>query len=113
SPHSTPETARHFAARTFRQKITLDLHQLDSAARISLRDSLLEILYQYHDGPRNIVTQICLSLAALALQMPEWQNVLPQLTELYGKNPVTVKCLLEFLKILPEEITTNNRIPIS
>ncbi|KAF0521261.1 ARM repeat-containing protein [Gigaspora margarita] len=108
-----PETARYFAARTFRQKITLDLHQLDSAARISLRDSLLELLYQYREGPRKIITQICLSLVALALQMPEWQNVLPQFAELYGKNPDTVKCLLEFLKILPEEVNTNNRIPIS
>ncbi|CAG8608492.1 6594_t:CDS:2, partial [Acaulospora colombiana] len=113
SPQTTPETAQHFAARTFRQKITLDLHQLDAAARISLRDSLLEILYEYRDGPRNIITQICLSLAALALQMPEWKNVLPQFTELYGKNPDTIKCLLEFLKVLPEEISKNNRIPIS
>ncbi|CAG8533786.1 12478_t:CDS:2 [Acaulospora morrowiae] len=113
SPQTTPETAQHFAARTFRQKITLDLHQLDGAARISLRDSLLEILYQYRNGPRNIITQICLSLAALALQMPEWKDVLPQFTELYGKNPDTIKCLLEFLKILPEEINKNGRIPIS
>ncbi|CAG8784427.1 17215_t:CDS:2, partial [Racocetra fulgida] len=109
----TPETARYFAARTFRQKITLDLHQLDGTARISLRDSLLELLYQYREGPRKIITQICLSLVALALQMPEWQNVLPQFAELYGKNPDTVKCLLEFLKVLPEEVNTNNRIPIS
>ena len=93
-------------------KITLDLHQLDAAARNNLRDSLLELLYQYRSGPRSIVTQLCLSLACLALQMPEWQNVLPQFTELYGKNPETVSCLLEFLKVLPEEINTNNRIPI-
>ena len=94
-------------------KVTLDLHQLDTTARNNLRDSLLELLYQYRAGPRSIVTQLCLSLACLALQMPEWQNVLPQFTELYGKNPETVSCLLEFLKILPEEINTNNRIPIS
>ncbi|RIA97728.1 armadillo-type protein [Glomus cerebriforme] len=115
SPQLTPESeaARYFAAGTFRQKITLDLHQLDATARNNLRDSLLELLYQYRAGPRSIVTQLCLSLACLALQMLEWQNVLHQFTELYGKNPETVSCLLEFLKILPEEINTNNRIPIS
>ncbi|CAB4409821.1 unnamed protein product [Rhizophagus irregularis] len=115
SPQLTPqsEAARHFAAGTFRQKIILDLHQLDATARNNLRDSLLELLYQYRSGPRSIVTQLCISLACLALQMPEWQNVLHQFTELYGKNPETVTCLLEFLKILPEEINTNNRIPIS
>ncbi|CAG8580296.1 14524_t:CDS:2 [Funneliformis caledonium] len=87
SPQLTPESeaARHFAA---------------------------ELLYQYRSGPRLIVTQLCLSLACLALQMPEWQNVLHQFTELYGKNQETVNCLLEFLKVLPEEINTNNRIPI-
>ncbi|CAJ0922958.1 10937_t:CDS:10 [Entrophospora sp. SA101] len=114
--HQDPQVlieARYFCARTLRQKITLDLHQLDSNARISLRDSLLELLYQYRSGPRNVITQLCLSIAALALQMQDWKNVTHQVAEFYGKNPETILCLLEFLKILPEEVYTNNRIPIS
>jgi len=94
-------------------QITLDLHQLDAAASISLRDSLLALLYEYRAGPRYIITQICVSLAALALQMSEWRDVLPQITDLYGKNPETINCLLELLKVLPEEINENKRIPIS
>ncbi|KAG9299539.1 hypothetical protein G9A89_020710 [Geosiphon pyriformis] len=105
--------AHYIAARTFRSKITYDLHQLDANARVSLRDSLLDLLYQYRAAPRYIITQICLSIAALAIQMLEWQDVLPQLAGLFGKDSETIRCLLEFLKVLPEEVNENHRIPIS
>jgi transportin-3 len=94
-------------------QITQDLHQLDVAGRSSLRDVLLGLLYDYRSGSRAIITQLCVSLSALALQMPEWDDVLPQFIKLYGDNPETVGCLLEFLKILPEEINENRRIPIT
>ncbi|CAG8491419.1 5508_t:CDS:2 [Ambispora leptoticha] len=103
-PDVSPEAKFH-AARTFRSK-------LDANGRNDLRDSLLDLLYQYRAGPRNIITQICLSLAALALQMLEWQGVLSQFISVFGKDPETVSCLLEFLKVLPEEVNDNRRIPI-
>ncbi|KAI9592476.1 armadillo-type protein [Syncephalis fuscata] len=104
---------RLFAAQTFRKKITYDLHQLDTAARLSLRDALLMQLAQYKTGPTVLITQICLALAALAMQLPEWTDVIPQMIKLYGSDAESASCLLEFITILPEEINGNHRIPIT
>ncbi|CAO3658469.1 unnamed protein product [Umbelopsis ramanniana] len=102
-----------FAAQTFRQKITFDLKELDESARVSLRDSLLSLLSGYAaTGPQVINTQLCLSLAILAMQMPAWKNVVAQFVELFGNSADTIPTLLEFLTVLPEEVNNNNRIPI-
>jgi transportin-3 len=128
----TPDSARTFAAQTFRAKVvtatsstrrtclanvilaqvTFDLHQLDSAARAGLRNTLLTALQRYAAGPRVVLIQLCLALAGLALQMPDWDGVVPGLIQSLGQNPATVPALLEFLTVLPEEVT-NGRIPIS
>ncbi|KAJ1974348.1 Nuclear import receptor [Dimargaris xerosporica] len=102
--------AQIFAAQTLRHKITYDLSDLNTDARLSLRDSLLNLLYQFRTGTRAIRTQLCLSLAGLALQVTEWTNVIEQMVSLYGSNPETVGCLLEFLTVLPEEINSNDKI---
>ncbi|RUP43526.1 armadillo-type protein [Jimgerdemannia flammicorona] len=94
-------------------QITYDLAELDSSARASLRDSLLDLLHQFRAGPRMITTQLCLSLAGLALQMREWKGVVQQFIKLYGGSVETAPCLLEFLTVLPEEVNHNHRIPIS
>ncbi|GAB5592901.1 Nuclear import receptor [Umbelopsis nana] len=102
-----------FAAQTFRQKITFDLKELDEPGRVSLRDSLLALLSgSARSGPPSITTQLCLSMAILAIQMPQWKNVVAQFVELFGKSPETIPALLEFLTVLPEEVNNNNRIPI-
>jgi transportin-3 len=51
-------------------------------------------------------------MAILAIQMPQWKNVVAQFVELFGKSPETIPALLEFLTVLPEEVNNNNRIPI-
>ena len=107
-----PLEPRLFAAQTFRTKVTYDLHQLDSSARASLRDSLVDLLQTYRAGPKVIITYICLALAGLALQMPEWKNVVQQSMETFGSSADTVDCLLEFVAVLPEEVSGNTRIPI-
>ncbi|KAK9762669.1 Nuclear import receptor [Basidiobolus ranarum] len=105
--------ARLFAAQTFRAKITYDLKELDTQARNSLRDSLLNLLHQFRAGPNIIVTQLCLSIANLALQTSNWENPVKQLIQLYASNPETASCLLEFLSVLPEEISGDRKVPIS
>jgi transportin-3 len=86
---------------------------LDESARVSLRDSLLSLLSGYAaTGPQVINTQLCLSLAILAIQMPAWKNVVAQFVELFGNSADTIPTLLEFLTVLPEEVNNNNRIPI-
>ncbi|KAJ1977398.1 Nuclear import receptor [Dimargaris cristalligena] len=99
-----------FAAQTLRQKITYDLSELDTNARISLRDSLLNLLNTYCNGPKAITTQVCLSLAGLALQVTEWDNVLNHMIQLFGSKSESVGCLIEFLSVLPDEINNNDRI---
>ena len=96
-------------------QITFDLQQLPLEAQLALRDTLLEALALYAQGPRVVQTQLCLSLAALALQIPEshWGNVVPGMIERFGGRPDTVNVLLEFLSVLPEEVAANHRIPVS
>lgn len=59
-----------------------------------------------------MLIQLCLALADLALQMPEWGNVVGSMIEQFGKDPATVNILLGFLKALVEEVG-NPRLTIS
>ncbi|WAR55167.1 hypothetical protein PtB15_4B787 [Puccinia triticina] len=56
--------------------------------------------------------KFCLSLADLALQLPEWPTVVTDLIEKFGKDPKTVPVLLEFLTVFPQEIVGNSKIKI-
>lgn len=93
--------------------MTYDLHQVDQANLLPLRDTLLTALREYHSGPRTIVVQLSLAIAGLALQLPAWENVVQSMIDSFGRDPATVPTLLEFLTILPEEVNSNTRIPIS
>ncbi|SJX61756.1 related to MTR10-involved in nuclear protein import [Sporisorium reilianum f. sp. reilianum] len=110
-----PLEPRLFAAQTFRTKITFDLEQVPSQQRVALRDTLLTALSAYASGPRVIQTQLSLALSGLALQLDEseWPTVVPGMIERFGASPETVPVLLEFLTVLPEEVITNHRIPVS
>ncbi|KAL5518958.1 MTR10 [Sanghuangporus vaninii] len=109
-----PLLAKIFAAQTFRAKVTYDLHQLDPSFIPSLRDSLVTALESLTGSPKTIIVQLSLSLAGLALQFPDWQDSAVQsMIDKFGQNPLTVSTLLEFLTILPEEITSNTKIPIT
>ncbi|KAJ6575016.1 armadillo-type protein [Mycena capillaripes] len=109
----TPPAAKIFAAQTFRAKVTYDLHQVDPANLPSLRDTLIAALQRHHAGPRTIIIQLCLAIAGLALQFPSWTNAVQFMIDSFGRNPVTVPTLLEFLTVLPEELNNNHKIPIT
>ncbi|KAG0171417.1 Nuclear import receptor [Apophysomyces sp. BC1034] len=104
---------RLFAAQTFRQKITYDLHDLDLDGRLALRETLVQLLWLSCSGPKVITVQLCLAVADLAIQLAEWKTVLQDIVEKFGKTPDTAACLLEFLKVLPEEMSGNSRLPLS
>ncbi|EAU93203.1 mRNA transport regulator [Coprinopsis cinerea okayama7 len=108
-----PPAAKLFAAQTFRSKVTYDLHQVAPENLPSLRDTIIAALHTYHTGPRNIIVQLCLALAGLALQMPDWENPVQQMVDSFGMNPATVPTLLQFLTTLPEELTGNTKIPVT
>lgn len=65
----------------------------------------------YRDGPRPIRTQLCVCLANLALQMLEWKNVLQIVGSTLGNT--AGDCVLEFLRILPEEVIDGRRNNLS
>lgn len=102
---------RLFAATTLKGKVTYDIHQLPRESLPELRDSLLKLLlaYQSIPGGRPIRTQICVCLAGLALQMLEWKDVIPVVAGALGVD-IT---LLEFLTVLPEEVTEGRKISLS
>ncbi|KAI0080303.1 ARM repeat-containing protein [Panus rudis PR-1116 ss-1] len=108
-----PPAAKLFAAQTFRTKVTYDLNQVDTASRFALRDTLLTALEKYHAGPKTIMVQLCLAIAGLALQLPAWQNPVQDLIDSFGRNPATVPALLQFLTLLPEEMNSNTKIPVT
>ena len=80
---------------------------------LSLKDTLLTALHTYHAGHRTILVQLCLALSALALQLPAWEDPIQNMIDSFGRNPATVPALLQFLTVLPEELTSNTKIPIT
>ncbi|EGO05222.1 hypothetical protein SERLA73DRAFT_82769 [Serpula lacrymans var. lacrymans S7.3] len=108
-----PPAAKLFAAQTFRTKVTYDLHQVDAPNLLPLRDTLVTALERYHAGPKTIIVQLCLAISGFALQVPAWDDVLQSMIDKFGRNPATVPALLQFLTLLPEELVSNTRIPVT
>ncbi|XP_043242941.1 transportin-3-like isoform X1 [Amphibalanus amphitrite] len=93
----------YFAAQTMRTKIQYSFHELPPEAHGSLRESLLEHMACITAGTSQIiVTQLCLSVADLALLMSSWLTPVEDLVARFGdSHPVP---LLEVLTVLPEEV---------
>ena len=95
----------YFAAQTMRSKIQLSFHELPVEVHESLRDSLLSHIGQVTDTTNTvIVTQLCLALADLALQMSTWTSPVTYLINHFG--PTNLWPLLETLTVLPEEVNS-------
>ena len=77
----------------------------------ALRDSLLDLLSTFRSGPRPIRTQLCVCLANLAIQMTEWKDVLQLVGSTLGNE--AGDSVLEFLKVLPEEVTEGRKINLT
>ncbi|KIY50561.1 ARM repeat-containing protein [Fistulina hepatica ATCC 64428] len=112
----SPDTAQPlklFAAQTLRSKVTYDLSQVPVSDRLNLRDTLIAALASYQSGPTTIIVQLSLALAGLAMQVPAWTNPVQTMIDAFAQNPSTVPILLQFLTLLPEEVDTNTRIPVT
>ncbi|KAL4892409.1 armadillo-type protein [Aspergillus ambiguus] len=106
-----PVEAKLFAATTLKGKIIFDLDQLPTESTVALRDSVMNLLVAFASGPRPIQTQLCVCLASLAIQMIQWKDVLATVGSALGSN--AGDCVLEFLRILPEEVTEGRKINLS
>ena len=92
-------------------QITYDLDQLPRESLPSLRDSVLNLLASFQNGPRPIRTQLCVCMATLALQMTEWKDVIQLVGSTMGNSGLD--CTLEFLRVLPEEVTEGRKINLT
>lgn len=45
--------------------------------------------------------------------MKEWDDAVGTMITTLGQNPATVPALLTFLTVLPEEVSSNTRIPMT
>ncbi|KAJ6171302.1 hypothetical protein N7470_000369 [Penicillium chermesinum] len=87
------------------------LEKFQKSSVVGLRDSVLGLLVAFAPGPRPIQTQLCVCLASLAIQMLAWKDVLATVGSALGNS--AGDCVLEFLKILPEEVTEGRKINLS
>ncbi|CAH1799403.1 unnamed protein product [Owenia fusiformis] len=99
----------YFAAQTMKIKIQYAFHELPATAHMSLRDSLLNHAAKVGPAtPPVIVTQLCLALADLALQMATWKHATTEIIQKFGTNSQHLFFLLEVLTVLPEEISSRS-----
>jgi transportin-3 len=74
---------------------------------------MLQQLAAYAQGPKPIRTQLCVALANLAIQMLEWKDVLQTMVKTLGSDQKSIACVLEFLHVLPEEVTEGRKINLT
>ncbi|KAF5709019.1 Importin-beta domain-containing protein [Fusarium mundagurra] len=103
-----------FAAITLRGKITYDLStQVPANELPALRNQILLLLKHFAPGPKPIRVQLCVCLAILAIQMKDWNDVLPSVVQSLSDSPESHACILDFLRVLPEEVTEGRKITLS
>lgn len=95
-------------------QIVYDLSTQVSAAELpALRSQILSLLKHFASGPKPIRVQLCVCLANLAIQMREWKDVLPLVVSSLGNEVESHACILDFLRILPEEVTEGRKITLT
>ncbi|KAF1344142.1 armadillo-type protein [Delphinella strobiligena] len=109
----TSVQAQLFAATTLKGKIIYDFHTFPRERLPALRDTLLSLLATFAAGSKPIRTQLCVCLANLAIQMLEWKDVLPMVVSTLGNNVHSLPCVLDFLRVLPEEVTEGRKINLT
>ncbi|KAG7213831.1 hypothetical protein KM043_003045 [Ampulex compressa] len=99
----------YFAAQTMRTKIELSFQELPIESHTSLRDSLMNHISQINEHTNSaIVTQLCLALADLALQMPSWQKPVVDLINRFAGTAISLWPLLQVMTVLPEEVNSRS-----
>jgi transportin-3 len=94
-------------------QIKYDFHQLSEAASAELRIAILDLLVLYSRGPRAIMIQICVSIAALALRLKSWNSVIADVVNVCETSGESFDALLQFLTVLPEEAYEGRKLILS
>lgn len=103
--------ALFFAAQTLHIKLRHDFDQLPPQSLPDLQKSIIDHVYRFSSGPRNVLTKLCLALAAFAVRTHSselWgasRDVVATLVATFTKsgNPDHLICLLELLHVLLAE----------
>ncbi|KAK3319342.1 armadillo-type protein [Apodospora peruviana] len=106
--------AQLFAATTLKGKITYDLgREITEGDLPALRSQILLLLKKFAPGPKPVRVQLCVCLAILAIQMQAWKDVLSTVVAALGNDVASHACILDFLRVLPEEVTEGRKITLS
>ena len=79
----------------------------------ALRDQILLLLKKFAPGPKPVRVQLCVCLAILAIQLRSWKDVLPTVVSALGSDVQSAGAILDFLRVLPEEVTEGRKINLS
>lgn len=79
----------------------------------ALRDQILLLLKKFAAGPKPVRVQLCVCLAILAIQLRSWKDVLPTVVSALGSEVQSHAAILDFLRVLPEEVTEGRKINLS
>ncbi|KAI5964099.1 MTR10 [Candida pseudojiufengensis] len=95
-----------FAAQTLRSKVIYDLlSQIQPENYSDLKNSILQLIKLYNSPQDKLIrTQLSIALSQLALQYLSWNDAINEILSNLSTNE-SILILLEFLKILPEEIS--------
>ncbi|OIW21938.1 hypothetical protein TanjilG_15262 [Lupinus angustifolius] len=101
-----------FAAQILKRKIQNEGYLLQLGAKDALLNALLVGVRRFSTGPPQLLTQICLALSSLVLQVVAHGNPIEQLfyslQSLQSQDNGNI-AVLEMLTVLPEEVFDNQR----
>ncbi|MDA8532027.1 exportin/importin beta family protein [bacterium] len=98
-----PMEATFQAVQTLSRKMQRDFRELPPEQHLPLRDSIIAHAHNFSAGPAPVTTQICLSLAAFAVQCPAWEDPVSSVVSSFNQSAQDTACALRILQLLPEE----------
>ncbi|KAL5058902.1 hypothetical protein RYX36_030506 [Vicia faba] len=111
--HTSDFEVEFFAAQILKRKIQNEGYLLQSGPKDALLNALLLAVKRFSSGPPQLLTQICLALSSLVLQVVAHGNPIEQLfyslRSLQSEENGNI-AVLEMLTVLPEEVVDNQRI---
>jgi transportin-3 len=99
------EPAQFYGAQILHAKIAYDFAQLPPEEYDAVRNALFGFVLRFKNGPAAIRNKLCASVAALAVQMPNWDDVVNDIITLLPLNDDSgmLLCQLLVLTELPYE----------
>lgn len=95
------------AANVLLEKVRNDFDQIPPASRFGFRDSVLRLVKKFVPAPsaplHPAFNRLCIVVAALAVQMGEWTDVVGDVVRLVGSDAASIASTFQIIALLPEE----------